>query len=92
MKNEFGRIFGGKRHSETLHRVRDFRSDMCFGKGDKRISNLKNDKQLDHLLRSLGRNPQQIEAIKDFGRLSKTLTSSNDLDALLIELRKKWNR
>lgn len=32
-----------------------------------------NDKELEELLKSIGRTPEQIEGIKDFGKLAKAL-------------------
>jgi cell fate (sporulation/competence/biofilm development) regulator YmcA (YheA/YmcA/DUF963 family) len=49
-----------------------------------------NDKELEQLLRKLGRNTQQIEAIKDFGKLSKALDDSKEFNKLVDKLKVKW--
>lgn len=52
----------------------------------------RNDEELEELLKSLGRNEEQIEAIKDFGKLSKALDSSEqEFDETVKELEHKYN-
>jgi len=51
----------------------------------------KNDEELEQLLRKLGRNTQQIEAIRDFGKLSKALNASpEELNKTLNTLKNKY--
>ena len=50
----------------------------------------KNDKELEQLLKNLGRNSQEIEAIKDFGKLADALGNPSEMDMVLVDLKKKY--
>ena len=52
----------------------------------------KNDKELVQLLKNLGRNNQEIEAIKDFGKLADALKNPNEMDPLITDLKKKYGK
>jgi cell fate (sporulation/competence/biofilm development) regulator YmcA (YheA/YmcA/DUF963 family) len=50
----------------------------------------KNDEELERLLRKLGRNTQQVEAIKDFGKLSKALDNPEEINKVVDNLKNKY--
>ena len=51
----------------------------------------KNDKELEELLESLGRNKEQIEGIKDFGKLVKAMNKDEkESDKIIKELNCKY--
>ena len=49
-----------------------------------------NDEELEQLLRKLGRNTQQIEAIRDFGKLSKALDNPEEINKVVDNLKNKY--
>lgn len=53
----------------------------------------KNDQELKDLLKSIGRTDEQIDAITDFGKLSKALTDEPEEKFIktVDKLKKKWH-